>query len=111
MLLVHWVVAHVFSLHEHVNLAECRPLYLVPVPAFQHEIEDLLGAVRRWGEVDLLVVVPVEVATVLDHLFVCHGAEWLLPRKRQDLPYGDCIRPDVTLAGEFTLEINHCYSS
>ena len=46
-LLFLWIVAHVLTRQEHVDLFECWPHRLVPVAALDHQVIDLLRAVWR----------------------------------------------------------------
>lgn len=39
------LVAEVFPLQEHVDLAEARSVHVVPVPALAHQLVDVLRAV------------------------------------------------------------------
>lgn len=99
-------VSEVLSLEKQVDLSEVGSVVFVPLPAFLHEVVDLLRAGGRLGQVDLLAVVVVEVADVLDDFVVHLVGVGLLAGESQDLPHGDGKRPDVALGGEFALQQN-----
>ena len=101
--LVSGVVAHVFSLHEHVDLSERGSARLVPVPALAHQVEYLLGTVVRLRQTGLEPVAPVTVSSTLYHLLVCELCVRLLLSEREHLPQRHSERPHVTLGGKLTL--------
>ena len=86
-----------------MDLAKRWPLRLVAVPALDHEVEDLLRAVGRLREPDVLLVVVVVVAAVVDHLLVSERVERLLPSKGKHFPQGHRKRPDIALCRELPL--------
>ena len=103
-----WTIPHVLALKEHVYLTERRPLSLVPIPTFAHQIKDLLRAVTWLCWTHLLVVMAIVMAAVLDDAIVRHRLERLLPSEGQNLPQGDGERPNVALGREPALKHMIC---
>lgn len=87
------------SLQEKVYLPKRRPLGLMSSPTFAHQVHDVLRG-RRGGwswEVQEVILVPVELPEVIDHLGVRQGVVRSSPRQVEDLPQCDPEGPDVTL--------------
>lgn len=97
-------VPHVFTLQEHVDLAEGRPGHFVPVPALPHQVIDLLRAVTGLGQVGLGPVPSVVMPAVLYHRLIRELVKRLLSRECQYLPQRDREGPHVALAREFPLQ-------
>ncbi len=80
-----------------MDLPERGSLHVLPVPALPHQVKDLLGAILRQREVHLQIVIAVEVAAVLNHLFIRHVAVGLVSGEVQNLPQRDREGPHITL--------------
>ena len=99
------IVATVFSLQEHVNLAECWSTVLVSQPALLKQVIDLsrtqyrLVKLQRSGS-----WVSVTVLAVLYNFFVCQTLVWHFASKCQYLPHCNAKSPNVTFCWKSTLK-------
>ena len=72
-----------------MNLAERGPVDFDTVPALDHEVVDLTGAVGRLTEHNIELVASAAAGTVVDDLVISECFEWTLAGERQDLPECD----------------------
>lgn len=98
------VESEVLPRQKHVDLLEGRTLPSVLVPAFDHQVVDLLGAPRRLRETQVKSVRLVIVAAVVDHLLIGQVFEWHRSGTGEDLPHCDAKRPDVAPARKVSLK-------
>ena len=86
-----------------MDLMECRPLGLLAVPAFDHQVVSFLRTVAGLRQADLLTVAVEVVSAVLDDLFVRQVLVRLYTSVRQDFPQRHAEGPDLTPCREFSL--------
>ncbi|GIY64695.1 hypothetical protein CEXT_339001 [Caerostris extrusa] len=103
-------IAEILPLEKQVDFSEVGPVGLVPLPAFSHQVVDLLGTVGWLGQRSVVLVSAVQQADVLDYLLVRQLAVRLVSGERQNFPHGHGERPHVALGRELTPAKTHTCS-